>query len=161
MCSNWTKAFVAGLVSVLYAVSSPASAEVVLKAITYAPPSKNEDSMVIFKKWMERVNTAGKGEIRDWETLVGDGSVRRLILSVDDVNKAFEKSGNAAAAARPEEGDPDDTFIDLYVADVAVPAIGRSLLGDDGFNRLTGRLKPGQHALVVAGSGRYSFKGAA
>jgi len=42
-----------------------------------------------------------------------------------------------------------------------VPTIGRSLLGDDGFNRLAGRLKPGQHALVVAGSGRYSFKGAA
>jgi NosR/NirI family nitrous oxide reductase transcriptional regulator len=103
----------------------------------------------------------GKGEIRDWETLVGDGSVRRLILSVGDVNKAFEKSGNAAAAARPEEGDPDDVFIDLYVADVAVPAIGRSLLGDDGFNRLSGRLKPGQQSLVVAGSGRYSFKGAA
>ena len=103
----------------------------------------------------------GKGKIRGWETLVGDGSVRRLILSVDDGNKAFEKTGNAAAVAHPEEGDPDDTFIDLYVADVAVPAIGRSLLGDDGFNRLAGRLKPGQQALVVAGSGRYSFKGAA
>ncbi len=102
-----------------------------------------------------------KNEIRDWQSLVGDGSVRRLILSVDDVNKAFEKSGNAAAAAHPEEGDGGDTFIDLYVADVAVPTIGRSLLGDDGFNRLAGRLKPGQQALVVAGSGRYSFKGAA
>ena len=77
----------------------------------------------------------GKSEIRDWQSLVGDGSVRRLILSVADVNKAFEKSGNAGAAAHPEEGDPDDTFIDLYVADVAVPTIGRSLLGDDGFNR--------------------------
>ena len=103
----------------------------------------------------------GKSEVRDWQSLVGDGSVRRLILSVDDVNKAFEKSGNAAAAAHPEEGDPDDTFIDLYVADVAVPTIGRSLLGDDGYNLLAGRLKPGQQALVVAGSGRYSFKGAA
>ncbi len=103
----------------------------------------------------------GKSEVRDWQSLVGDGSVRRLILSVADVNKAFEKSGNAAAAARPEEGDPDDTFIDLYVADVAVPTIGRSLLGDDGYNRLAGRLKPGQQALIVAGSGRYSFKGAA
>jgi NosR/NirI family nitrous oxide reductase transcriptional regulator len=49
----------------------------------------------------------------------------------------------------------------LYVADVAVPTIGRSLLGDEGYNRLAGRLKPGQQALVVAGSGRYSFKGAA
>ena len=103
----------------------------------------------------------GKSEIRDWQSLVGDGSVRRLILTVGDVNKAFEKSGNAAAIAHPEEGDPDDTFIDLYVADVAVPTIGRSLLGDDGYNRLAGRLKPGQQALIVAGSGRYSFKGAA
>ena len=102
-----------------------------------------------------------KSEIRDWQGLVGDGSVRRLFLSVAEVNQAFEKSGNAAAAANPEQGDPDDTFIDLYVADVAVPTIGRSLLGDDGYNRLTGRLKPGQQALIVAGSGRYSFKGAA
>ena len=29
-----------------------------------------------------------------------------LILTVADVNKAFEKSGNAGAAAHPEEGDP-------------------------------------------------------
>ena len=103
----------------------------------------------------------GKSEIRDWQSLVGDGSVRRLILTVADVNKAFEKSANAAATLHPEEGDPDDTFIDLYVADVAVPTIGRSLLGDDGYSRLAGRLKPGQQALIVAGLGRYSFKGAA
>jgi NosR/NirI family transcriptional regulator, nitrous oxide reductase regulator len=103
----------------------------------------------------------GKSEVLDWQTLVGDGSVRRLTLSVSDVNRAFEKSGNAAAAGRPEEGAPDDIFIDLYVADVAVPTIGRSLLGDESYDRLAGRLKPGQRALVVAGSGRYSFKGAA
>ena len=64
MCSKWTKVLMAGLASALCAVSSASAAEVVLKAITYAPPSKFEDSMVIFKKWMERVNTAGKGEIR-------------------------------------------------------------------------------------------------
>jgi NosR/NirI family nitrous oxide reductase transcriptional regulator len=102
-----------------------------------------------------------KSEVRDWQTLLGDGSVRRLFLSVADINKAFENTGNAAATAHPELGDPDDTFIDLYVADVAVPTIGRSLLGDDGYQRLVARLKPGQQALVVAGSGRYSFKGAA
>jgi NosR/NirI family nitrous oxide reductase transcriptional regulator len=103
----------------------------------------------------------GKGSARDWQSLVGDGSIRRLTLTVADVNQAFEKTGNAAATGRPEEGDPDDTFVDLYVADVAVPAIGRSLLGDDGYDRLAARLKPGQQALVVAGTGRYSFKGAA
>ncbi len=103
----------------------------------------------------------GKSAIRDWQSLVGDGSVRRLTISLAEVNQAFEKSGNAAAAARPEEGEPGDTFIDLYAADVAVPTIGRSLLGNDGYDRLTARLKPGQQAIVVAGSGRYSFKGAA
>src|SRR6185437_4229398 len=64
----------------------------------------------------------GKSEVRDWQSLIGDGSVRRLTLSVADVNQAFEKSANAAAAARPEEGAADDTFIDLYLADVAVPS---------------------------------------
>jgi NosR/NirI family nitrous oxide reductase transcriptional regulator len=102
-----------------------------------------------------------KSEIRDWASLVGDGSVRRLFLSVADVNKAFETTGNAAAIAHPEQGEPDETFIDLYVADVAIPTIGRSLLGDEGYARLAGRLKAGQQALVVAGSGSYSFKGAA
>lgn len=99
------------------------------------------------------------GEVRDWQTLLGDGSIRRLHLSVADINEAYEKSGNAAAAAHAETGDPADDFIDLYTADVAVPTIGRSLLGDDGFKRLQARFKPGQQAIVVAGSGRYSFKG--
>ena len=45
-------------------------------------------------------------EIRDWEALVGDGSVRRLHLTIGEVNEAFAKSGNQAAADNPEPGDP-------------------------------------------------------
>ncbi len=96
---------------------------------------------------------------RDWQSLLGDGSVRRLRLSVGDVNAAFERSGSAEAAAYPEKGDPDDTFIDLYAALVSVPAIGKSLLGEAGYERLSSRLKPGQQAVLIAGQGRYSFKG--
>jgi NosR/NirI family nitrous oxide reductase transcriptional regulator len=94
-----------------------------------------------------------------WNELVGDGSVRRLHLSLTDVNEAFARSGNAAAAALPEAGEPDEVFIDLYTAPVSVPAIGRSLLGEQGWEQLSQRLKPGQHALVIAAEGRYSFKG--
>jgi TRAP-type transport system periplasmic protein len=43
---------------------SALAAETVLKSITYAPLSKFEDSMVIFKRWVDRVNTEGKGELR-------------------------------------------------------------------------------------------------
>ena len=101
----------------------------------------------------------GPGEVRDWESLLGDGSVRRLHLSIGDVNEAYARSGNEAAAENPEPGDPDETFIELFVAPVSVPTIGRSLLGDEGYERLTHRLAPGQHAILVAGHGLYSFKG--
>lgn len=53
-----------GFVSAALGMSLPAQAETVLRAITYAPPSKFEDSMVIFKKWVDKVNAAGKGDIR-------------------------------------------------------------------------------------------------
>ncbi len=99
------------------------------------------------------------GEITDWQTLLGEGSVRRLSLSVGEVNAAFERSGNPKAAARPERGEPEDPFIDLYVALVTQPAIGRSLLGEVEYANLQKMLDDGQQAVLVAGEGRYSFKG--
>lgn len=100
-----------------------------------------------------------QSEVRDWQTLIGDGSVRSLRLTVGEVSDAFRQAGHAEAADRPETRNPQDQFIELYIAPVSVPTIGRSLLGDVQFERLHGRLKPGQHAIVVAGDGAYSFKG--
>ncbi len=95
----------------------------------------------------------------DWKDLLADGSIRRLSLSVADINTAFAKSGNSAAAEHPEAGPDSDAFIDLYVAQANVPVIGRSLLGETRYDQLVKRLKPGQAAFIVAGTGRYSFKG--
>lgn len=90
---------------------------------------------------------------RPWADLVGDGSVRRLRLSVGDLNAAFAK--DERAAARPEPGETDDTFIDLYAAPVSVPVIGRSLLGDEGY----ARLPKDRPALLLMAEGPYSFRG--
>lgn len=114
-------------------------------------------------------------EIRDWDSLLGDGSIRRLRLSIGEINQAYEKSGNAEAAANPEPGDPEETFIDLYVALVSVPTIGKSLLGEAVYERLRGRLDQDddgdddndkenepdaeRQAIIVAANGIYSFKG--
>lgn len=106
-----------------------------------------------------RVVDMEAGEIADWEFLLGEGSIRRLVLTVGDVNAAFEERGDPAAVARPERGDPEETFIEIYAALVSQPAIGRSLLGEAGFAQLQQRLGPDQHAVLVAGDGRYSFKG--
>ncbi|WP_239467965.1 4Fe-4S binding protein, partial [Microvirga arvi] len=100
-----------------------------------------------------------RSEVRDWQTLLGDGSVRRLSLTVGEVNEAYAKAGNQEAANNAETADLNDTFIDLYLAPVSVPTIGRSLLGDTAYEQLKARLKPDQQAIVVAGDGAYSFKG--
>lgn len=105
-----------------------------------------------------RVLDEGQAEVQSWQALLDSGAVKNLRLSPEDVNQAFLQSGRKDAAEHGEGGQ-DDTFIDLYVALVSAPSIGRSLLGDTGWQRLKERLKPGQQAVLVAGNGAYSFKG--
>jgi NosR/NirI family nitrous oxide reductase transcriptional regulator len=98
-------------------------------------------------------------DVHDWQTLLGDGSVRRLRVSVGDINRAFESADEPLASDFPEGGAPDDAFIELYAATITIPSVGRSLLGDREYSNLTKKLDPGQAAILVAGDGRYSFKG--
>ena len=100
-----------------------------------------------------------KDKASNWQTLLGDGSIRSLRLTVGDVSKAFQQAGHHDAAAKPETATPTDRFIDLYVAPVSIPVIGKTLLGEAAYGRLRGQLKPGQSAILVAGDGAYSFKG--
>ena len=105
------------------------------------------------------IDTQAPATTEDMIALVGDGSVRRLKLTVGDVNRAFEEEGDAAAIERPEPGDPDEVFIELYAALVSIPTIGKSVLGEGEYRNLTKRLKPGQQGILLAADGRYSFKG--
>ena len=63
MRSALSRIIALGIASAIWG-ALPARSETVLKAITYAPLSKFEDSMVIFKKWVDKVNAAGKGNLR-------------------------------------------------------------------------------------------------
>lgn len=101
------------------------------------------------------------GEIvpSDWQQLSGDGSIRSLQLDIGQVNKAFEEAGDARAIKRPERGAADETFINMQLALVSVPEIGRTLLGVDEHANLESWLKEGEHAILVLGRGKYSFKG--
>ena len=97
--------------------------------------------------------------VSDWQTLTGDGSVRSLRLDVGQINQAFAETGDARAIKRPEKGDPEATFIDLQMALVSAPEIGRTLLGEDEYANLVAWLKEGEEAILVLGRGKYSFKG--
>ena len=100
-----------------------------------------------------------QSETHDWQTLAGDGSTRRMTLDIGQINAAFEETGDARAIKRPEPGNPDDTYIDMHLALVSVPSIGRSLLGEAEYQNLSDWLQEGEEAILVLGRGVYSFKG--
>jgi NosR/NirI family nitrous oxide reductase transcriptional regulator len=95
----------------------------------------------------------------DWFTLTGDGTLRRMSLDVGQVNAAFATMDDPRAAARPLTAPDDATYIDMYAALISVPAIGQRLLGAAEFANLQNWLEDGEHAILVAGRGMYSFKG--
>lgn len=80
----------------------------------------------------------------DWGTLADEGSVRRLVVTPEQVGL-------------PSSGEP---FIELWFGYLNHPDIGRSLLGDTAWSGLMSRLKPGEHAIfIVRTRGAESFKG--
>lgn len=95
----------------------------------------------------------------DWQTMLEKGEVAHLHLSVGDVNQAFAAAGKTQAAALAESDNPEDAYIDLYVADVTYPALGKALLGNALYTQASSRLKAGEAMVLVAGKGLYSFKG--
>ncbi|WP_150803898.1 transcriptional regulator NosR [Pseudomonas fluorescens] len=93
-----------------------------------------------------------------WEQLTGNGAVRRLNLTRGQVDAAF-KGTEAEGIDNAAADQVDDTFIELYTADLNPPAIGRNLLGDNQYRFLMQDLKPGEQAIAVLGRGLFSYKG--
>ena len=97
--------------------------------------------------------------IRDWSTMAGDGTVRRMTLDIGQINEAFAATGDKRVLKYEEPGADDDTYIDMHVALVSAPAIGLSLMGENEYGNLVNWLKEGEHAILIMGRGTFSFKG--
>ena len=94
----------------------------------------------------------------DWSGLMKSGLIVQRTIRHREVEKAFTGTvgeGQDAEALRS----PDDRFIDLYFAWVSVPAVGRNLMTAPGWEGLGKLLEPGDHALLLLASGRYSMLG--
>jgi len=111
------------------------------------------------KNEIKRELNADNSLVSDWQFLSGDGSVRRLTLDVGQINEAFVDSGDERAIKRPIKKDDETTYIDMHAALVSAPSIGLSLLGDAEYGNLTEWLEEGEHAIMLAGRGIYSYKG--
>ena len=99
----------------------------------------------------------------DWPSLLGDGSVRELHLTVADVDKAFvgtKGEGVKDIGCYGDEAEKDcNEFIDLFYTLLNVPTIGRNLLGDSQYQWLMHELKPGDYAIALMANGLFSFRG--
>ncbi|MDP3086190.1 MAG: 4Fe-4S binding protein [Rubrivivax sp.] len=80
----------------------------------------------------------------DWAALVDSGAVQRLLVKPEQVGQ-----GRGGAP-----------FIELWFGDLNHPDIGRSLLGQAGYENLRARLQPHESAIfIVRTAGLESFKG--
>ncbi|PWF55628.1 4Fe-4S binding protein [Massilia glaciei] len=90
--------------------------------------------------------------------LLAAGMITHVRLTRGQVEQLFRGSAggglDADALARPGE-----LFIDLYLAWVSVPTIGRNLLDAASWDKLRGRLDEGDHAMLAMSSGSHSVIG--
>lgn len=97
---------------------------------------------IIKAKERPQAKLVQKVEPRDWETLLREGSVQRLVVQPGEVGQ----SGN-------------QPYIDLYFGYLNAPSVGQAILGEDNYRRLMVDIKPGEHVFFIIGNGIASFKG--
>lgn len=97
-------------------------------------------------------------ELHTVTDLIADGLIKHVVLRNGDVENKF--AGTGGAGLDPDAKlHPNDLFMDLYMAYVSVPSIGLSLLSEESWGKLQGRLDPGDQAILVMSKGRYDLLG--
>jgi NosR/NirI family transcriptional regulator, nitrous oxide reductase regulator len=77
-----------------------------------------------------------------WNELVQSGAVKNISVTTKELGISGE-----------------DVYLDLFIAVVTPPSIGRNLLGEVRYQQVMAELKPGETAVAVFSRGKGSFKG--
>jgi len=96
-------------------------------------------------------------ESADWQTLTGNGAIRKLKLKNDAIDKAFAGTDAEDQSSQTAE-EREATFTELYYTLLDIPTVGKNLLGDSEYKWMMEQLQPGEHVVGLMGNG-YSFKG--
>ncbi|TNF19595.1 MAG: 4Fe-4S binding protein [Rhodobacteraceae bacterium] len=91
-------------------------------------------------------------EAHDWDALTRLGGVQSATMTMDEAARIF-------AATRNPPAPGDGPFLDLHVALLDPPEIGRNLLGALAYNGAMGDLPADRLALFVASRGLHSHRG--
>ncbi len=130
-------------------------------AITKAA-NKAAESLGIIERQsniIQPISTIKKGVFspKTWLELTGDGSIRKLYLTNEAVQKAFDGTDGENVDTVPDS-EKNDMFAEVYYALADIPTIGKNLFGDAEYEWQIKQLKTGEHLIAVFGNG-YSYKG--
>lgn len=95
-------------------------------------------------------------ERKTFARLLADGDIAHRRWYNREVEALFA-SGPGAGLDLEAHAHPDAVFVDIYVAHLNVPTIGKAVLGDAAYQALMRRSSPERHYYWVATAGRYSF----
>ena len=88
------------------------------------------------------------------EQMLDKGLVQKQSLDTETFIKDMEAQGKYYDA----EDFPSDEFVNLYFGLVSMPIIGKNLLEEADYQRLTDQLKPGQHVIAVFSRGEFGIR---
>ena len=92
----------------------------------------------------------------DFAAMEKRGYIQRIALTNAEVEKLFAGTDGAGADEEALQK-PDEVFVELYIAYLNAPIIGRNLLGDPSWQKLKAYLLDGQPAYWIATRGRYDL----
>ncbi len=104
---------------------------------------------------LRRIDMTGFVEA-GWNDLLSTGALAHRPITMGDVRRALQD-----AQFKANVGGSEETFIDLYYGLLTPPQIGQNLLGKRAYGALISRSGTGDHSILVAANGLYSFKGTA
>lgn len=96
-------------------------------------------------------------EKMSFNELVSNNLIQHWQLTRKQAITLAEATATEVVGEIEEIAEQEDDFIDVYLAFVNIPIIGKNLLGEEEYQRLLSSLKPGTHALMMFGGGEFSF----
>ncbi|WP_202899525.1 4Fe-4S binding protein [Neptuniibacter caesariensis] len=97
-------------------------------------------------------------EPMSWQQLVDEGLITRFTFTNKQVEEMFV---GTIGEGQDEEGlaAPEEEFIELFIANLSVPMVGRNLLLPEAWAYLQESTAQNDQVILVIGNGRFSFVG--
>lgn len=92
----------------------------------------------------------------NWNQLIKKGLIQNLKITNKEIEELFEDT-EFAQEDKIALSEPQNTYIDLWVADLGIPTVARNLLSKENINELNDQLDSFEEAILVLAKGRHQL----